>query len=129
MNDISTHIEKFIKFGIVGFSGLIIDFSITYLLRNIIKINQFIANACGFLIAASSNYALNRIWTFQSHNPHITEEYIKFIIISLIGLGINTLVLFILVKKLQWNFYFSKLFAIGSATIWNFFANLLYTFH
>lgn len=119
---------KFVKFGLVGLSGLIIDFSITYLFRNILKINQYVANAIGFVVAASSNYIINRIWTFNSHNPQMVEEYVKFFIVSLVGLGINTLVLYFLIKRFKWNFYFSKLFAIGAATVWNFFINLLFTF-
>ncbi len=122
-------IIKFLKFIVVGASGLVIDFSLTYLFRNIIKINQYIANAIGFTVAATSNYILNRIWTFSSHNPEILLEYGKFFFISLIGLGINSFVLYLLVSRVKWNFYFSKLFAIGAATLWNFFINLLITFN
>jgi len=121
-------IVKFLKFCIVGLSGLVIDFSLTFLFRNILKINQYFANAIGFSVAATSNYFINRLWTFTSHNPHIFEEYSKFIIVSLLGLGINTIVLYILVTRLKWKFYFSKFFAIGAATLWNFFINLIFTF-
>ena len=62
---------KFLKFTAVGFAGLIVDFSTTYFLKEIIKINKFIANAIGFIIAASVNYILNRIWTFESNNKNI----------------------------------------------------------
>jgi len=128
MNNYFELIIKFLKFSLVGLSGLIIDFSITFLFRNILKINQYIANAIGFIVASSSNYLLNRIWTFTSHNPQVLEEYVKFLLVSIIGLLINTLVLYFLVSKLKWKFYFSKLFAIGAATLWNFFINLMFTF-
>ena len=62
-------IFKFLKFGIVGLSGLIVDFSITILLKEKLKIHRYISNSAGFTIAASSNYLLNRIWTFESNNP------------------------------------------------------------
>lgn len=128
MDKYFTIIVKFLKFGVVGLTGLIIDFTLTFLFRNILKINQYIANAIGFIVAASSNYIINRIWTFNSHNPQMIEEYVKFFLVSLVGLGINTLVLYFLVKRFKWNFYFSKLFAIGAATVWNFFINLMFTF-
>jgi putative flippase GtrA len=121
-------ILKFLKFACVGLSGVAIDFGTTYFFKEIVKIHKYIANAIGFTIAASSNYFLNRIWTFGSHNPQIGVEYSKFIIISLIGLGINTLILWLLVSKLKWKFYFSKLIAIVVVTIWNFFMNLIFTF-
>lgn len=121
-------ISKFIKFGIVGCSGMIIDFGMTYLCKEILKINKFLSNGIGFVLAATSNYFLNRIWTFESHNEEIGIQYAQFMIVSTIGLAINSLALFLLNEKFKWNFYLSKLFAIGITTIWNFFANLLFTF-
>ena len=121
-------IFKFLKFGVVGFSGIFVDFGVTYLFKEIIKINKYISNAIGFICAATSNYILNRIWTFQSENTDVATEYGKFMLVSVIGLGINSLTLYILTDKLKWNFYLSKIFAIGMATLWNFFANLLFTF-
>ena len=124
----SVFFHKFIKFGVVGLSGVVIDFSFTYLGKAWLKIPKYVANAIGFTIAASSNYFFNRWWTFRSHNPEIGLEYGKFISISLIGLLINTLILWILVSKMKKNFYLSKLFAIAAVTIWNFFMNLIFTF-
>jgi putative flippase GtrA len=119
-------IFKFLKFGIVGFLGMVIDFSITILLKEKLKIHRYISSSAGFIIAASSNYLLNRLWTFESNNPRVLVEYSTFIIISLIGLGINNLFLYLFEKKMK--FYVAKLFAIGVTTLWNFFANYYLTF-
>ena len=121
-------LHKFIKFGVVGFSGLIIDFVVTYLCKEKLKIHKLLSNAIGFCIAATNNYVLNRIWTFQSVNDKIGVEFAEFFGVSIIGLGINTLVLWILNEKFKFNFYFSKLCAIGTATLWNFVANYCFTF-
>ena len=120
--------SKLLKFGIVGCSGMVIDFGITYLCKEILKINKFISNGIGFILAATSNYFLNRNWTFNSQSEDIGTQYVQFMIVSTIGLGINSFVLYLLNEKLKWNFYLSKLIAIGITTIWNFFANLLFTF-
>lgn len=119
---------KFLKFGVVGFSGVFVDFTFTFICKEWIKIPKYIANAIGFSIAASSNYILNRIWTFHSNNPEMFMEFSQFFAISIIGLGINTLILWILVSKYKKHFYLSKLFAIGVVTIWNFLANYFITF-
>ncbi|MGI6319781.1 MAG: GtrA family protein [Bacteroidales bacterium] len=118
----------FLKFGIVGFMGLIVDFGITYIFKEILRVNKFVSNALGFLLAASSNYILNRIWTFKSENPDVFQEFGKFFIVSIIGLGINSAVLWFCNEKLKINFYISKIFAVIVATMWNFLANWLYTF-
>ncbi len=119
---------KFLKFGIVGFSGLIVDFGFTYLFKEIFKVQKYLANAIGFMMAASSNYFLNRIWTFQSINPEIAVEYTEFILISIIGLGINTFMLWFILKRFKINFYIAKAFAIAVVTVWNFLANAFITF-
>ncbi len=123
-----TFLVKFIKFGMVGFSGVFVDFGITYVCKEWLRIQKYIANSIGFIVAASSNYFLNRVWTFKSQNPDVATEYTEFFIISLVGLGIANLIVFLIHGKLKQNFYLSKLFAIGMVTIWNFFANYYITF-
>lgn len=119
---------KFIKFGIVGFTGMLIDFGITFLLKEKLNVQKYVANAAGFITAASTNYIFNRVWTYHSNNPRIMHEYSTFIIIAAIGLGINSLVLWFLVSKYKKHFYLAKLIAIGITTLWNFAANTIVTF-
>jgi putative flippase GtrA len=121
-------ILKFLKFCVVGFSGMIVDFGITWLLKEKIKINKYLANSCGFISAASSNYLLNRIWTFESHNSRIATEYFSFLTIAIIGLGLNNLIIWLFTDKLKFNFYLSKIFATLIVTLWNFGMNFFITF-
>lgn len=120
---------KFLKFGVVGFSGLFVDFGITFLTKEKFGVPKYVANAIGFISAATSNYFLNRVWTFQSNNPDVMVEFTEFFLISMIGLGLNTLLLWFLVSKFKINFYVAKVFAIGLVTIWNFLANAFITFN
>ncbi len=119
---------KFIKFSVVGFTGVFVDFGTTFILKEKIKIQKYIANSIGFTLAATNNYILNRIWTFQSTDPHVLAQYGKFFVISLIGLIINNSVVYILHGKGKINFYISKGFAVIVVTLWNFFANYKFTF-
>jgi len=45
---------KFVKFGVVGFSGVIVDFGFTYICKEWLKIQKYIANAVGFTIAQAA---------------------------------------------------------------------------
>lgn len=119
---------RLMKFCIVGFSGMVVDFFFTWLCKEKIKWNKYISNSIGFVLAATNNYIWNRIWTFQSQGAEIAREYGSFFIISLIGLGINNLVIYLLHDKLHLNFYIAKVLAIGIVTIWNFGMNYLFTF-
>jgi putative flippase GtrA len=119
---------KFTKFCLIGFSGMIIDFSTTWLLKEKLRTNKYVANSIGFTLAATSNYIWNRLWTFHSENKLIATEYFSFILISLAGLAISNFIIFLLCDKLKLNFYLSKLIAIGVVLIWNFIMNYLITF-
>ncbi|GHV68626.1 hypothetical protein FACS1894199_16140 [Bacteroidia bacterium] len=119
---------KFLKFCTVGFSGMLLDFGTTWLLKEKVKINKYLANSCGFILAAVSNYIWNRLWTFQSHSGQVGVEFLSFFAISLLGLGINNFALWVLSDKGKLNFYLSKILSIGVVTIWNFGMNFLFTF-
>lgn len=121
-------IIKFIRFCIVGGSGVFVDFGITWLFKELLRFNKYIANALGFLCAATSNFFLNRMWTFAGTEGDTGTQYLRFLLISVIGLGINSLTVFLLHGKIKWNFYLSKLLATGVVTFWNFFMNYLFNF-
>ena len=121
-------IFKLLKFTLVGFSGLIIDFGITFICKEKIILNKYISNSFGFAVAASSNYIFNRIWTFSSNNPELLIEFSSFLLVSIIGLFINTSILWQIHNNLKVNFYLSKFGAIVVTTLWNFLANYYFTF-
>lgn len=121
-------ILKFLKYCIVGFSGMSIDFSTTWILKEKVKTNRYVANSVGFSAAAIFNYLLNKAWTFHSDNKNVTLEFATFMGIAIIGLLINNFIVYLLNEKLNLNFYFSKLIAICIVTIWNFLMNNYFTF-
>ena len=129
--------SQFVCFCLIGGLGLVLDFAVTYLLKEKAKWQAYIANACGFILAATSNYILNRIWTFQSHSSAIAREYISFILVALVGLIFNTIILYLFAERIpipfvpqkgKFRFYAAKGIAIGLVTIWNFFMNYFITF-
>ncbi|MCR5445754.1 MAG: GtrA family protein [Bacteroidales bacterium] len=133
--ELRTLILKFLKFGVVGASGFVIHGGLLYLLRDVVGINQFVANTVGFICAASSNYFLNRVWTFRSKEKQMGVEYLKFILVSIVGLGINNGSLWVLSRIVpqwtgegDWHFYILWVIAVGITTLWNFFGNMLFTF-
>ncbi len=135
-------ILKFLKFGVVGASGMVVDFGILYLMRDVVGLPDLWANTISFTAAATSNYFLNRIWTFRSHERQVGVEYLKFLAVSIVGLAINNGIL--LLSRHLWPdlyggtltllgfnidiFYLFKLLAIAVTTLWNFVGNMLFTF-
>jgi len=121
---------RIIKFGLVGFVGLLVDFSVTYFLKEKVLINKYIANATGFTCAVISNFFLNKYWTFNSASDQfITNQFFLFATISVIGLCINSSVIMLLIKKMNMRFYLSKAIAVCIVFIWNFLMNNYITFY
>jgi putative flippase GtrA len=123
-----TGVIQMMRFGAVGATGMAIDFAATWLCKEKLQMNKFAANSIGFCLAVINNYLLNRWWTFESHDEQVTLQFGKFIFVSIIGLALNNLLLYIFTNRLRFHFYRSKLAVIGLVFFWNYFANTFITF-
>ena len=120
---------RLLKFGLVGVSGMVVDFGLTWLCKEKLKWNRYLANSIGFSTAVINNFLINRYWTFSDSTVHDTpRQFTSFAGIALIGLGLNNLIVYFFHKKAGLNFYVSKLIAIALVFIWNYFANIYFTF-
>ncbi len=124
-----TTVFKIIKFGIVGLSGMVLDFLITWVCKEKFLMNKYIANSLGFSVAVVSNFFLNYYWTFQKNDNNINIDFIKFILFALIGLGLNNFFLFFFHNKGKIPFYAAKALAIACVFVWNFTSNYFFNFH
>ena len=118
---------KLLKFGLVGFSGVFVDFGVTYLAKEKVALPKYAANSLGFAFAVTSNFLLNRVWTFDSHEPSVGLQYAKFILVASVGVVLSNLIIHLLSEK-KIGFYFSKGLATAGVMGWNFLANYLFTF-
>jgi len=83
-----------IKFILVGILNTAIDFGALNLLILLTGITGGWAivplNTISFLCAATNSYFLNKFWTFKVRGGVVSREFSKFLLISAIGIGINT---------------------------------------
>ncbi len=120
---------RLLIFGMVGTTGMVVDFGITWLLREKVKINEYFANAIGFLLAVANNFFLNKYFTFDENTAVTVKQFLLYALVSLIGLGLNTLFLYMINKMLSSRFYWAKFLATGMVFIWNFTINSCITFY
>jgi putative flippase GtrA len=79
---------QFVRFGIVGAIGFLIDTATVYGLRS--SIGLYGAGAAGYVTAASSNWALNRIWTFRGRGSGPAHrQWALFMLANLGGFVLN----------------------------------------
>lgn len=122
-------INKIFRFGLVGASGMVLDYGVTFIGKEFFLLDKYIANFCGFAIAATSNYILNRRFVFNEQARSHRKQYAGFIGIALAGLVLNSFIIWLLTDQiLALNFYFAKGIAIAIVFIWNFALNHFFNF-
>lgn len=125
-------VARFIRFAIVGFSGVFVDMILLYLLSDPNQLGWGLTRSkiIAAEVALISNFLLNDVWTFRDaseHQPGIRAKFrrfIKFHIICSMGLVINVALLNIQFNLLGINRYIANAIAIATVTAWNFWLNL-----
>lgn len=119
--------ERLIKFGFVGIINTLITM-ISYNLLVYAGINYLIANVIGYALGTINSYIWNNNWVFKAKSRKIST-FIKFIIVNIISLGLNTGVLYILVAQLNFNKSLAQICAILVGMGINYIANKMWTFN
>jgi len=121
---------QFIKFSVVGTIGMIIDVGILNLLIYFFSVNIYISATISFILAVISNFILNRIWTFNNIKTDKKPfyQFIQFVMVSVIGLGINLLIMYVFIEWAGLWYNWAKIIAIIIVLLWNYFINKIWTF-
>ena len=94
-------IEQIVKFGIVGVLCFGIDFAIYTVLCTVFNVHYLIAGFFGFLISVTVNYLLSMKYIFiRRDNVEKKKEFTIFLILSVIGLLLNLLIIWVCVDGL-----------------------------
>ena len=112
-------IKQLFKFGIVGGTAFLIDYSILFLLAKVIGLNELISAAISFVISLTFNYLASIKWVFEA-KKQTPKEVIIFVLLSVVGLGINELLIYIGSIKMNIDVMIVKLFATVIVMIYNF---------
>ena len=133
---------QFVKFGIVGVTNTAVDWIVFYLLIHTFLPNEIHAKIISFFVAVLNSYLWNTIWTFKkeygkavgtkSLASHKRTIFIKFLVVSLVGWGINVGAYSWATSNIDIAIFSKQLLplviASGAAIVWNFFINKLWTF-
>jgi putative flippase GtrA len=85
------------RFCAVGASGYVVNLAVYAVLLDVANLHYRAAATGSFLVAASSNYALNRIWTFRHQRGHFGIQGLRFFTVAGLVYGGNLLLLTALV--------------------------------
>jgi dolichol-phosphate mannosyltransferase len=121
-------LDRFIRFGLVGLSGVWVDMVVFYLLSDPSTLAWGLTRSK--LIAAETaivnNFIWNDSWTFQdlskgqSSGSSRLKRFLKFNLICVAGLLINVVILNVLFNQLGCNRYLANVISILAVSFWNF---------
>ncbi len=113
--------KQIIRFGIIGGLAFLIDYALLYICTDIIGIHYLISSIISFTVSVIFNYILSIKWVFEvDERTDPKRNFLLFIIFSVIGLGINEVIMYVGVT--MWEIYYMlvKIFATFIVMIFNF---------
>ncbi len=139
-------IKRFVKFAIVGASGLVIDIVLLNIFERHFGMAVPLAVALAFIIAATNNFVWNRLWVYpEARTQKKRRQMPLFLAVNAAGLLINELIFLLfqmplteLIRMVPIPFVqahyrgiglnVTKLIAAVIVMLWNFFVNRFVTF-
>lgn len=120
-------LQQIIRFAFVGGSAFIIDYGIMIFLTEVFGVKYLLSSAISFCVSVVYNYILSVKWVFYvSGERKHTQDLVIFMILSVIGLGINQLIMWITVDKLHIFYMISKIGATAIVMFYNFITRKLF---
>ncbi len=130
---------EFTKFVLVGVSNTIVDIGILNFLIVLTGINAgwglSLIGAVAFLAATTNSYTWNAHWSFKTTTHRSAEELVKFFSVTLVGLLIKTVIIYIATTYIHQTRFspalwanIANLFSIIITLVWNFFGFKLFVF-
>ncbi|MFH0847809.1 MAG: glycosyltransferase family 2 protein [Chloroflexota bacterium] len=129
----SGELTRFIKFIMVGGSGVVVNEGFLFLFREFAHLSLPLASALSIELSILSNYNLNDLITFRDRRKpglgSFLSRALRFNLVSLAGAGINWVTLLFLTNVLGVHYLVANLIGILLATLWNYIVNSWWTWH
>lgn len=109
------------KFGITGALCFLIDYGFLGFCAEVLGIHYLIAGVISFTISVTVNYLISRKFVFHMDTAgNRKREFASFVFLSVIGLGINELVMAVLVEFMGIHYLMSKIVSTAVVMVYNF---------
>lgn len=113
-------IKQILKFGIVGGIAFIIDYALLYVCTEYLNIYVLYSSIISFSISVIFNYIMSIKWVFDVNHKQTYKDFTIFIIFSVIGLGINQLIMYLGIERLHIYYMLVKIASTGIVMVYNF---------
>jgi len=124
----NTLIVQFLAYAVVGGISSIVDVGVFWLLNNA-KFPLAVSATISFVLATLLNYVLSYTVAFARGRFSPREEVIRFWLVSLVGLVINDLLIYVFAKVAHLSPMVAKVITLPLVLVWNFLGRRLFVFH
>ena len=121
-------IIQFGKFMLVGCLNFLVDLGIFLFLNKIIGMYSVYANIISYSCGVINSYFFNRMWTFKTKLKYVSVDFLKFIFVNLLSMGVSTLAVYIFVERFLMAAWLGKVLSTFFSFIVNFAGNKLLVF-
>ena len=112
-------IKQILKFGIVGVFAFVIDYALLYVCTEYLNIYVLYSSIISFSISVIFNYIMSIKWVFDVNHKQTYKDFTIFIIFSIIGLGINQLIMYLGIERLHIYYMLVKIASTGIVMVYN----------
>ncbi len=113
--------KTFIKFSIVGFSGVVVNMGFLWIFVEIFRWDKRIAGALSIEISIINNFLWNNYWTWKGRRGiSFLNRFIRYNFITLITSAIFNYLLYIFLLHFGVNYLFAQMAGITLAVLINF---------
>lgn len=120
------------RFYSIGAIGLAINYGISSLFTDVVSNLWYLhATIIGIAVSMSSNFVLNKIWTFEDRNfepKHASIQYAKFMGLSSLGALAQLAMVYLLVDYNKMDYPVALILAVATSALSNFILNKKLTF-
>ena len=123
-------IGRFLKFGVVGFSGVFVDLGVFWILSNGLGLAAVTATILSAEVAVLNNFIWNDRWTFGDRSIQqpglrsMVRRFLKFNVLCLVGIVLQGTLVGLMSNVADVPAIGAKLLAIALVMLWNFWINL-----
>ncbi|SFD56517.1 GtrA family protein [Sharpea azabuensis] len=113
--------KQILRFGIVGGTAFIIDYALLYICTEYLGIYYFISSIISFSVSTIFNYIASIYWVFDVNKEKSqSRNFVLFVGLSIVGLGINQLIMWFGVEQLHVYYMIVKIGATAIVMVFNF---------
>lgn len=114
-------IQQIFKFGVIGALAFLIDYGVLYVLTEFAGIYYLISGAISFTVSVIFNYICSMKYVFSGkEGMSRRKEFIIFVVLSILGLLLNQLLMWMGVDLLHIYYMVTKIFATAIVMVYNF---------